>query len=158
MLGIKELEEYFNSITIPDSLRLNDQVNISDLKKCIDTNLTCLKANSGKAGYKPYYDQLIDIKNKSKKTLEFLITLPKADKATSTKPLCAPGGVEQTKDPVDEIDAVDGMLPNMHLCSSIDSGKLLLKFMNTVVEPPTGPYEGTTLTILIASKTVKVSG
>ena len=46
---------------LPDSMQLDPATNIMNLRKCIDTHMALLRANSGKSVYLPFYRRLVRI-------------------------------------------------------------------------------------------------
>lgn len=61
---ISELEKYYSTIPQNKSyLQLNPWTEIVDLKSFVQRHMACVKANNGKAVYRPYLDRLIDVRN-----------------------------------------------------------------------------------------------
>lgn len=64
-MNIKQLEQYFNSIELSESpIELKQGETIINVKKYIDANLSYLKSNPGNKAFTPYYERLIQLKNK----------------------------------------------------------------------------------------------
>ena len=60
---VKELEEYFNKVTLPEEpIQLDSSGPIIDLQKFIESNLSIVKMHNGKGIYKPYFDRLTQLK------------------------------------------------------------------------------------------------
>ena len=60
---IQELEEYFKSITIPESaIKLDSCTTISDCNKFINSHLATIKRNNGNMTYLPYLERLIKLR------------------------------------------------------------------------------------------------
>lgn len=60
---IEKLENYFNSISIPNHvIALHDHFTINNPSKFISNYLNIVKANNGKPTYKTYFDSLIELK------------------------------------------------------------------------------------------------
>jgi hypothetical protein len=60
---IQELEEYFKSITIPESaIKLDSCTTISDCNKFINNHLATIKTNNGNMTYLPYLERLIKLR------------------------------------------------------------------------------------------------
>ena len=60
---IKELENFFNSITLPtEAIKLNSFTTINDVPFFIKTNLFTVKAQNGKKTYLPYLGRLLELK------------------------------------------------------------------------------------------------
>lgn len=61
---IKELEDFFDSITLPTSpVKLNNCTTILDVSKFINSHLSTIKSNNGNLIYKPYLSRLQEIKS-----------------------------------------------------------------------------------------------
>lgn len=61
---IKELEDFFDSITLPTSpVKLNDCAMILDVSKFINSHLLAIKSNNGNLIYKPYLSRLQELKS-----------------------------------------------------------------------------------------------
>jgi hypothetical protein len=66
---VKELEEYFKDVQLPEEpIQLDSSGTIKDLQKFIESNLSIIKLQNGKEIYKPYFDRLIKLKIFFKKT------------------------------------------------------------------------------------------
>lgn len=63
-MTLPELESFFESVELPESIQLDECTNVVDVKKCIESGLRCLKAHTGNKCYLPYYKQLIELKTK----------------------------------------------------------------------------------------------
>jgi sporulation protein YlmC with PRC-barrel domain len=62
---IKELENYFNSVTIPENtIKLNQCELVTDPKKLIEWNMTAVKANNGNKYFKDSLEALKQLKTK----------------------------------------------------------------------------------------------
>jgi sporulation protein YlmC with PRC-barrel domain len=62
---IKELENYFNSVTIPENkIKLNQCELVTDPKKLIEWNMTAVKANNGNKYFKDNLEALKQLKTK----------------------------------------------------------------------------------------------
>lgn len=61
-MSLKSLEDYFSSIQLPDTLRINQCTFANNLRKLVDSNIEYLKAHPGNKVYLPYYNQLVEIK------------------------------------------------------------------------------------------------
>lgn len=62
---ITELESFFKNSTLPEhELRLNSYSTITNVPNFIKSHLSIVKAQSGNPGYKPYFDSLIELKEK----------------------------------------------------------------------------------------------
>ncbi|MFZ4521475.1 MAG: DUF6965 family protein [Bacteroidales bacterium] len=60
---LKELEDFFNSATLPtEPLKLNVVCHITNLRAFIDSHLDILKANNGKETFLPYLNRLHQLK------------------------------------------------------------------------------------------------
>lgn len=60
---ITELEQFFNSINLPaEPVKLSPEGTITDIAKFIETHLSFVKANNGKAVYFPYLERLQELK------------------------------------------------------------------------------------------------
>lgn len=67
-MTLPDLEKYFQR-ELPKSLRLNECTLIIDLPKMVETHLSYFKAAKGKVHKRtmiPYYERLIQVKNKLK--------------------------------------------------------------------------------------------
>jgi len=59
---IEELESFFSSVKLPDTIRLNQCSTITDINIFIKSHLDIVKAQNGNNRYKPYMDRLIELK------------------------------------------------------------------------------------------------
>jgi hypothetical protein len=66
-MTMEQLESAFAG-ALPDSMQLDPATNILNLRKCIDTHMALLKANSGNAKYLPFYRRLVAIAGKLQNT------------------------------------------------------------------------------------------
>lgn len=62
MTTLDDLIEYFDSVEIPNEVRLSECANIVDVRRFIDCHIKTLKGNSGAYGYLPYYERLVKLK------------------------------------------------------------------------------------------------
>ena len=61
---IKELEDFFKSIKLPEKpIKLNDSTMILDVYKFINSHMSTIKSNNGNLIYKPYLSRLQEIKS-----------------------------------------------------------------------------------------------
>lgn len=60
---MEELEAYFATATIPETIDMNFY-KILNVKKMIDSHMAPLKANPGNARYLPFYNRLRDVAQK----------------------------------------------------------------------------------------------
>ncbi len=60
---IKELEEYFNSIELPETIQLSEGVTIVNVRGFIDGHLTFVKHNNGNQTFMPYLIRLMNLKD-----------------------------------------------------------------------------------------------
>jgi hypothetical protein len=60
---IKELEEYFNSVTLPETIELTPYIKVIDVPKFVESHLATVKNYSGNARMKPYLYRLMKLKN-----------------------------------------------------------------------------------------------
>lgn len=63
-MTILELETYFNSVELPKEMRVSNFEYIHDVKKFVESHLSYLKHNPGNKLFEPYYNRLIELKNK----------------------------------------------------------------------------------------------
>ena len=66
-MKLPELKEYFNSVTLPKEIRISDFEYIHDVRKFVDAHIEVLENHSGIRIYKPYFDRLVELKNKIEK-------------------------------------------------------------------------------------------
>lgn len=59
---IKEMEEFFKTITLPKSLIVKTYYEITDVNKFIDAHLETVKQNNGKFTFLPYLHRLRSLK------------------------------------------------------------------------------------------------
>ncbi len=64
MESINDLEKWFQQIELPKSLQLYQGVFIPDLSFTVENIIGTLRANPGKRCYLPYYEHLVEIKEK----------------------------------------------------------------------------------------------
>lgn len=57
---MQELETYFATARLPDTLDMNFY-KITNVKKMIDSHLALLKANPGNARYLPFWNRLVAV-------------------------------------------------------------------------------------------------
>lgn len=60
-MTISDLEAYFSTADLPQTLQLSPQEHITDLRKCIDGHISMLRARSGNKTFMPYYHRLVKI-------------------------------------------------------------------------------------------------
>jgi len=60
-MSLTDIEAYFNSLELPQSLQLSPQEHITDLRKCVDGHVSMLRARSGNKTFMPYYHRLVKI-------------------------------------------------------------------------------------------------
>ena len=62
MTTLDDLIEYFDSVEIPNEVRLSECANILDVRKFINHHIRTLKGNSGVYRFLPYYERLVKLK------------------------------------------------------------------------------------------------
>lgn len=60
-MTLSDLEAYFYTAELPQSLQLSPQEHITDLRKCVDGHISMLRARSGNKTFMPYYHRLVKI-------------------------------------------------------------------------------------------------
>ena len=60
---MEELEAYFTTATIPETIDMNFY-KILNVKKMIDSHMALVKANPGNARYFPFWDRLVAVAQK----------------------------------------------------------------------------------------------
>ena len=60
-MTLTDLEAYFSTAELPQSLQLTPQEHITDLRKCVDGHISMLKCRSGNKTFLPYYNRLVKI-------------------------------------------------------------------------------------------------
>lgn len=63
-MNINQLEEYFNSIDLLESIQLDQCTFVGNVKQLIDSNLLYLRSHPGNKRFMPYYNQLLQLKDK----------------------------------------------------------------------------------------------
>lgn len=63
-MNLKQLDTYFSSVKLPESIWLNNWTFVSNVCKFVESNMCYLKANSGNKTFYPYYKQLVELINK----------------------------------------------------------------------------------------------
>jgi hypothetical protein len=61
-MSLPDLEQFFNSVSLPKEVRLSQCETITDVKKFVRSHLDVLKANSGNPAYMPFYERLLKLK------------------------------------------------------------------------------------------------
>lgn len=64
IMQLAELKKWFAKKELPKTLQLNEWTFLVDVKKCVESNISYLEANKKKKGFLPYYNQLVEIKEK----------------------------------------------------------------------------------------------
>ncbi len=62
-MNLTQLEAYFSSVKLPQTLQLSEGEFITDLRLFVDNHISILYNNSGKPTFVPYYLRLIKIYN-----------------------------------------------------------------------------------------------
>ena len=62
-MKIEELENYFATVELPKSIKLNRWTFISDARLCVESLLRFLNNHPKNKGYMPYYRHLLQIYN-----------------------------------------------------------------------------------------------
>lgn len=65
---IAELETYFKSAKLPDTIQLTTYMSVLNVRKFVDSHLDLLKANPENERYKPFLDRLNLLRNKLENT------------------------------------------------------------------------------------------
>ena len=60
-MRIEEIETYFASIELPQSIHLKAGETIVDVPKFVDSHLKTLKCNSGNRRFLPHYNRLMGL-------------------------------------------------------------------------------------------------
>lgn len=60
-MNLKELENYFNSVELPDYIELEGGLIKIETKKTVESHINFLKGNPKNKLYQPYYDRLLKI-------------------------------------------------------------------------------------------------
>lgn len=63
-MTVPELEAYFKSITLPESIQLGQAVKISNVQNFVDGHLAILKNYGDSPSFRGFYDRLIILKEK----------------------------------------------------------------------------------------------
>ena len=67
-MTLRDIEEYFNSCSLPYSLQINSFIFTPDLRRTINGYIYILKSNPGNPAFLPYYQNLMTIYEKIKDT------------------------------------------------------------------------------------------
>lgn len=59
---ISEIESFFETVVLPETLRINNYTLCGSVKKMVETNLGTVIRQNGNPTYKPYLDRLIELK------------------------------------------------------------------------------------------------
>ena len=63
-MNLKQLKIFFKDHTFSeDTIKLNKAETINDQKKFVETHIKILESQSGKQGFRPYYDRLLKYYN-----------------------------------------------------------------------------------------------
>lgn len=63
-MRIAELKKWFAKRELPNELQVNDWTKITDVKFCVESLIKTLEAHRRQKAYLPYYEQLLEIKQK----------------------------------------------------------------------------------------------
>ena len=62
-MSIEELEAYFATADLPESIYLNEATKIVDLKKFVASHIITVKAHGHIKAYSSFYDRLVQVKD-----------------------------------------------------------------------------------------------
>ena len=62
-MTLSDIEAYFSTAELPQTLQLSPQEHITDLRKCVDGHISMLRARSRNKTFMPYYHRLVKIYN-----------------------------------------------------------------------------------------------
>ena len=58
-MKLEQIEDYLNSVTLPEYITIKQGEKIVDVKGFVDSHISALKANSGNRTFLPYYNRLL---------------------------------------------------------------------------------------------------
>lgn len=61
-MTLDQLEAWFKSYEIPETIQLDKCAKVLNTRKLIDTSISFLRSHSGNKGYLPYYYRLLKLK------------------------------------------------------------------------------------------------
>jgi hypothetical protein len=61
-MSLPDIEQFFNSVSLPKEVKLSKFETIIDVKKFVRSHLEVLKSNSGNVAYMPFYERLLKLK------------------------------------------------------------------------------------------------
>ena len=62
MITLSELESFFATHPLPESIQLDKATHVGDVAKMVKSHITILKANPKRKTFKPYYMRLVKLK------------------------------------------------------------------------------------------------